>query len=267
MVEVATKKCNCIWWAVGAIVVVIAGVLLYMYTLTLQKNLEIARQNLAAANDSTRYYATQYGIFSQRYANVITEKDSLVGILRKQNRELVVYQEVTAQLRLQLHEAQSHVTQIDENTLMAPLYNTYSDPGLVVSIYDTVTLKRANLESPWIAYNSPSLEALMYYRMVIFRDEQGLLTGSVETLSPYLKATKLSTSIVDKYIPPSCTDEFPKLFGLSLGGDTQSADIGMLLRLGVWAVNPSYKFIMQEYDDFTPEWYDRLRLNIVYFVW
>jgi len=267
MVEVAVKKCNCIWWVIGTILAVILGVILYMHTLTLQKNLEIARQNMEAAKDSLRNYKTLYGEIAQKYANVITDKDSLAKLLEAQGKELVVYQEANTRLRIQLKEAQSYVVEVDENTLMSPLYNTYSDSGLIISIVDTVTFKRANIKSPWIAYNSPTIDALMYYRMIIFRDEQGLLTGSVETFSPYLKTTRLSTSIVDNYIPPACTDEFPKVFGLSIGGDSQSADIGMLLRLGAWAVSPSYKFMMKEYEDFDTSWYDRVHLNIVYFIW
>lgn len=260
-------KNNCIWWAIGAIVIAGLGVLLYMHVLTLQKNLEIAHQNLAAANDSVRYYKTQYGIFTQKYARVITDRDSLAQLLEKQNRDLVVYQEMNTQLRLQLRETQSHVIQVDENTLMSPIYNTYNDPGLVVNIYDTVTFKRANPEAPWISFSKPSIEALMYYKMVIFRDEKGLLTGSVETFSPHLKATNLSTSIVDSYIPPPCTDESPQVFGVSMGGSSQSVDIGIFLRAGSWGLNPAYSFMMRSYEGFHPKAYDRLRLNIVKFIW
>jgi hypothetical protein len=267
MPDESTKKCNCIWWALGTLVIACLGVLLYMHVLTLQKNLEIARQNLAAAKDSVRYYQTQYGIFTQKYVRVITDKDSLAQLLEKQNRELVVYQEMNTRLLLQLKETQSHVTQIDENTLMSPIYNTYRDPGLVVNIYDTVTFRRANLEAPWVSYSKPTVEALMYYRMVIFKDEKGLLTGSVETFSPYLKATKLSTSIVDNYIPPSCTDEFPKVFGFSMGGSSQSVDLGIFLRVGSWGINPAYSFMMRSYEGFHPKAYDKLRLNIVKFIW
>jgi len=267
MFDYKPKKGKCIWWVIGALVVAGLLVFVYLQLLSKQKELEIARQNLAASQDSLYYYKTEYGTISQKYAFIIDKNNVLAKELAAKNRELIVYQEATAQLQLRLDSALAHVIVIDSNHMSIPLYNVYSDSGLLVTLIDTVNLSRNDYKSPWYAYNRPQLEALMYYRMIIFRDEGGLITGSIETFSPYLKVTKLSTSIVDKYIPPSCTDEYPQIFGFSLGGSSQSADIGVFVRLGSWGINPGYSFFVQNHADFSPEWYDRVRLNIVKFIW
>lgn len=261
-----TKSCKCYWWVLGIVALLGIIFILYQYTLTLRKNAEIAQQNLLAAKDSTRVYKTLYGNLSERYVEVIGKNDSLVKMLKEKDQEIIVYQQVNASLHLQLEATQIPVQQISENSLRVPLYDTYSDSGLTLSFTDSLRLERANIHSPWVAYSSPSFDIDMYYHMMIFRNEEGIITGSIETFSPYLKVTKLSTFFSDKYIPPPCTDEFPKTFGFTVGGSANYFDAGIMTRIGSWLVNPSYIISTPKGVD-NPSWYDKIRLNIGYFIW
>jgi len=266
MAEEEKKSCNCLWWVIG--IVILLGIIffLYQYTLSLQKAREIAEQNLAAANNKLAITKTDLGYLSERYVMISNANDSLRKVLEAKDQELIVYQEVNASLELELQSIKVPVIQTSPNKMSIPLYNTYADKGLTLSISDTINLSRANTDAPWFATSSPSIDAMIYYRMMIFRDEAGFISASVETLSPYLKVTKLSTSFTDKYIPPPCTDEFPSVLAFTLGGSVNYVDVGMLVRMGKWAVNPSYIFVMNNSLE-DPTWYDRLRLNLGYFVW
>jgi len=256
-----------IWWILGVIGVIVIIFFIWQYVTDMQKALQIEKQNLAYAQDSLRTSQTDLGFIFEKYARVIDENDTLVQAYDRQGKDLVVLQNVNLQLTLQLESDTASIT-IDtlRGVFTAVFENKQSDEGLIVFWKDSVIFYQYADTSKWAAINFPDINILMWYNMIIYRDKDGLLSGALETFSPSLKASLLETIIVDDYIPSLPPILPPSTFAITAGGSYYYANIGLFLRLGKWAVNPSYNFLLSNADVNGSPWYKRLDIRLAYFI-
>jgi len=262
--EETKKKSNPVWYILGTIAALVIGFFIYNHVVSLEKQLQTEKQNLAYANDSLRIARTDLGFISKKYANVISTNDSIVKVYEEQGKELAVLQQVNLQLTLEL-ESDTAAVDTSGGTLTAVFTNTQSDSGLILTLKDSVVFSKNYITNTWVGNNYPFIEASMWYNMVITRDEDGLLSGSLETFSPSLSASLLETKIVDNYVPPLPAMPGPSVFAITAGGSYYYANVGLLLRLGRWGFNPSYNLVVS--DNFNPSWYKRLDVRVAYFIW
>ncbi len=261
------KKSNPIWWVLGTVVLLVVGYFVWQHILGIRKDLQIEKQNFEYSQDSLRTSQTDMGFLSEKYLKIISDNDALVRAYEEQGNDLVILQNVNLQLIVQLESDTVEVIDTLGGTLTAVFENTQSDSGLILFWKDSVIFKQNLSTLKWSAVNFPEIDVLMWYNMIIYRDEDGLLSGSLETFSPYLKTSLLETKIVDDYVPSFSLAESPSIFAITVGGSYYYANIGLFLRLGKWAINPSYNFALSGIEENISSWYKKLDIKFVYFIW
>lgn len=256
-----------IWYILGTVAVIAIAFFIWQYVVGVQKVLQIEKQNLVYAQDSLRISQTEVGFLSEKYVQIIDENDSLVQIYNDQGRDLIILQDVNLQLTLQLESDTVFVADTLDGVLTAVFENTQSDEGLIIFWKDSVIFYQDVATAKWQAENFPSISVLMWYNMIIYRDENGLLSGELETFSTSLNASLLETKIVDKYVPPLLPILPSSVFAITVGGSYYYANIGLFLRVGRWAINPSYNFALSGIEENISPWYKKLDIRLAYFVW
>ncbi len=268
------KKSNPIWWILGTIAVIVVGYFVWVYIAGLKRDLQIEKQNVAWEHAKLETLQSEHGFLSEKYLKIISDNDSLVRAYEEQGKDLMILQNVNLQLHAQL-ESDTAIVIVDTSggafsgVLTSVFQNEYSDFGLTINLKDSVVFSQDLLTLRWSAINFPEFFVSMRYNMIIYRDEEGLLSGSLETFSPLLKASILETKIVDKYAAPLPLVPAPSIFAITVGGSYFYGNIGLLLRLGRWAFNPSYNLMLNTFDEdiSLSMWYKMLDVRLIYFIW
>lgn len=257
-----------IWWMLGTAAILIGGYFIWQHIIGLRKSLQIEKQNFAYYQDSLRTSQTDLGFLSEKYLEIISDNDALVRAYEEQGKDLAILQNVNLRLVAQLESDTVEVLDTLRGVLTAVFENTQSDSGLILFWKDSVIFKQNLSTLKWSAINFPEINVLMWYNMSIYRDADGLLSGALETFSPLLKTSLLETKIVDDYVPPLPLPSSASVFAITAGGSYYYFNLGLLLRLGRWAFNPSYNLLLNVNEDVSiSTWYKRLDIKVAYFIW
>jgi hypothetical protein len=217
-------------------------------------------QNLAATGDSLHTYQTTYGAVFANYAYVKSLNDSLKNVAFYKDKQIFIQQNTIASLEIKLKQSTTTVITSSDSIVGTTFYNTYKDSGLTAEIQDSVRFDRI-AERVWKGYNIPKIKALISLLQTVGRDKTGLMYGSVQTLSPYVKVTSLRTVVDDKYVAPPPEKHYDNLM-ISSSLDSYTLGLGLMLRLSRWYLGGQYLLITDGQN--SSSLFDKLRINVNY---
>lgn len=217
-----------------AIITVVSGAIgLFQYVTNLKAERDTLRQNYAALTDTLRITKTEFGEIGQRYAMMKDLSEELKNNLALSNHKLLSQIQVVAQLETQLASAAEMIS-VAGDSIIAHRFEpqTYSDSGLTFTLTDSVFFRKTF--GQWFGTNFATIDAKMRLVNRITRDESGLLSGSVESLSPMLHIESIETVIDDKYSAKGFESDW---HAITMAGISSISNINVRGHGSIWYKN------------------------------
>jgi hypothetical protein len=228
----------------------------------LKNQMQIAEQNAKAADDSVHKLITTNGELAYKYAFLQNSLDSLTNDDFYKGKQIYSLQNTIADLKVQLQHSTITVITKSDTVVGGGFYNTYKDTGLSVELWDTVTFTRVSPLN-WVGTDNPSFSARIKLQHTVGRNADGSFYGAVQTFSPKLTITDVTTVVNDKYIPQT-TIKKPGTLAIGASLDNNTFAPGLRLNISQCQFGAEYILIGNRSIQLN-SFLDRLRVNTYYF--
>jgi hypothetical protein len=229
---------------------------------SLENQLQIQTQNVKAAGDSVHILKTTNGELAYKYAFLQNSLDSLANDDYYKGKTIYTLQNTIAELQVKLQQSTINVVTKSDTAISGGFYNTYRDTGLYVELWDTVYFVRMSPLN-WAGTNKPAFSAQIKLQNTIGRNADGSFYGVVQTFSPLLTISNITTVVNDKYIQQEPAKK-PGTLAVGASLDNNTFSPGLRLNLSQWQVGAEYILISNSNLQLN-SFLDRLRINTYYF--